>query len=83
MPGALRICEQNKLEILGTRRLARKSALEAGVFCFCGGDRTGRRSRSNPPPDLNCKDISHRRFRLLSLDPHRFDGDNDGIGCES
>lgn len=36
-----------------------------------------------PPPDLDCTDISHRRFRVLQPDPHRFDGDRDGIGCES
>jgi micrococcal nuclease len=37
-----------------------------------------------PPPDLDCGDISHRRFRVLSPDPHRFDGsDDDGLGCES
>ncbi len=35
------------------------------------------------PPDLDCGDITHRRFRVLPPDPHRFDGrDNDGIGCE-
>lgn len=36
-----------------------------------------------PPPDLNCKDIPYRRFRVLPPDPHRFDGNRDGIGCES
>lgn len=38
-----------------------------------------------PPnaPDLNCGDISARRFQVLQPDPHRFDGDRDGIGCES
>lgn len=36
-----------------------------------------------PPPDLNCGDISHRRFQVVGSDPHGFDGDNDGIGCES
>lgn len=36
-----------------------------------------------PPPDLDCGDISYRRFRVVGSDPHRFDGDNDGIGCES
>ncbi|KPL76604.1 hypothetical protein AC812_04590 [Bellilinea caldifistulae] len=36
-----------------------------------------------PPPDLDCKDIPFRRFKVLPPDPHRFDGDNDGIGCES
>ena len=37
----------------------------------------------SPPPDLNCGDIQHRRFTVLATDPHRFDGDKDGIGCES
>ena len=36
-----------------------------------------------PPPDLDCGDIPHRRFTVLAPDPHRFDGDGDGIGCES
>jgi len=35
-----------------------------------------------PPPDLDCNEIPYRRFRVLPPDPHRFDGDNDGIGCE-
>jgi micrococcal nuclease len=35
------------------------------------------------PPDLDCKDISQKRFTVLPPDPHRFDGDEDGIGCES
>lgn len=36
-----------------------------------------------PPPDLDCADIPYRDFRVLPPDPHRFDGDGDGIGCES
>jgi hypothetical protein len=36
-----------------------------------------------PPPNLNCGDISERRFTVLSPDPHGFDRENDGIGCES
>ena len=36
----------------------------------------------SPPPDLDCKDIPFRRFTVLPPDPHRFDGDHDGIGCE-
>ncbi|MGH8872690.1 MAG: lamin tail domain-containing protein [Acidimicrobiia bacterium] len=36
------------------------------------------------PPDLDCGEISHRRFMVLPPDPHGFDGnDNDGLGCES
>jgi len=35
------------------------------------------------PPDLDCGEITHRRFRVTGSDPHGFDGDNDGIGCES
>ncbi len=36
-----------------------------------------------PPPDLDCSDIPYRNFRVLPPDPHHFDGDKDGIGCES
>jgi len=36
-----------------------------------------------PPPDLDCGDIPQKRFTVLPPDPHRFDGDKDGIGCES
>ena len=32
--------------------------------------------------DLDCSDISACRFRVI-CDPHGFDGDNDGIGCET
>jgi len=37
----------------------------------------------SPPPDLDCKDIPQKKFTVLQPDPHRFDGDKDGIGCES
>src|SRR5215212_8283154 len=36
----------------------------------------------SPPPELNCDDVDFRNFRVLSPDPHGFDGDNDGIGCD-
>jgi micrococcal nuclease len=35
-----------------------------------------------PPPDLDCKDVPFRRFSVVGSDPHRFDGDHDGVGCE-
>jgi micrococcal nuclease len=34
------------------------------------------------PPDLDCKDIPYRRFQVNPPDPHFFDGDYDGLGCE-
>jgi nuclease-like protein len=37
----------------------------------------------SPPPDLDCADVSDRNFRVEGADPHRFDADHDGIGCES
>jgi micrococcal nuclease len=37
----------------------------------------------SPPPNLDCGDIPHKNFGVLSPDPHRFDGEGDGIGCES
>jgi hypothetical protein len=38
-----------------------------------------------PPglPDIDCGDIPFTDFPVLPPDPHGFDGDNDGIGCES
>ena len=36
----------------------------------------------SPPPDRDCADVGRSRFRVVGADPHRFDGDRDGIGCE-
>ena len=35
------------------------------------------------PPDLDCGQIPYADFKVLQPDPHGFDRDNDGIGCES
>ena len=35
------------------------------------------------PPDLNCGDVTQKKFTVIQPDPHGFDGDKDGIGCES
>jgi len=44
-------------------------------------------SRSPAAWIRNCADIPYRNFRVLwnvpDPDPHHFDGDRDGIGCES
>jgi micrococcal nuclease len=36
-----------------------------------------------PSPDLDCADIPYRGFAVVGADPHRFDSDHDGTGCES
>jgi hypothetical protein len=37
-----------------------------------------------PPPNLNCDDEGvPENFGVSGSDPHGFDGDNDGVGCES
>jgi micrococcal nuclease len=39
-----------------------------------------------PPPDLNCTSpliAGRKNFTVLAPDPHRFDADHDGVGCES
>ena len=36
----------------------------------------------SPPPDLDCADVSARRFRVVGTDVHRFDSDGDGVACE-
>ena len=35
------------------------------------------------PPDLDCGEIGYSNFKVIPPDPHGFDGDKDGIGCES
>ena len=37
----------------------------------------------SPPPKLNCPDISFRNFKVIGSDPHGFDDDKDGVGCEN
>ena len=37
---------------------------------------------SSYPPDLDCGQIQYTDFRVIQPDPHGFDGDKDGIGCE-
>ena len=37
----------------------------------------------SPPPDLDCRDVPYRNFRVLPPDPHHFDGGGDGLGCET
>lgn len=40
-----------------------------------------------PPPDLDCPDVGRSDFTVRhdvpDPDPHRFDADHDGVGCES
>jgi hypothetical protein len=36
-----------------------------------------------PPPDLSCNDIPQKDFTVLPPDPHNFDGNQNGVGCES
>ena len=36
-----------------------------------------------PPPDLDCPQVTFRNFVVRAPDPHGFDGDHDGIGCET
>ncbi len=36
-----------------------------------------------PPPDLDCSDVRVTHFKVLPPDPQHFDGDHNGIGCET
>lgn len=38
---------------------------------------------SPPPPDLDCSEVPYTNFKVLPPDPHHFDSDGDGVGCES
>jgi micrococcal nuclease len=35
------------------------------------------------PPDLDCADVPYTNFEVTGSDPHGFDGDRDGVGCEA
>ncbi len=35
------------------------------------------------PPDLDCGDVPYTNFNVTGSDPHGFDGDSDGVGCET
>jgi micrococcal nuclease len=35
-----------------------------------------------PPPDLDCRDVPYHDFPVRPPDPHHFDGERDGRGCE-
>ena len=34
-------------------------------------------------PDLDCADIPYRNFRVVGNDYYQFDGNHDGVGCET
>ena len=35
------------------------------------------------PPDLDCADVPFINFKVTGSDPHGFDGNRDGVGCEA
>jgi endonuclease YncB( thermonuclease family) len=35
------------------------------------------------PPDLDCDDVPYDDFKVVGRDPHGFDGNRDGVGCET
>jgi micrococcal nuclease len=35
-----------------------------------------------PPPDLDCADVPYTNFKVVGADPHHFDGNHNGVGCE-
>ena len=59
-----------------------------GILPLAGGSRAGCATSypdvciPPPPPDLDCGDVAFRRFRVTGGDPHRMDGDHDGMACE-
>ncbi len=35
-----------------------------------------------PPPELTCDQVPYKNFTVIGADPHGFDADGTGIGCE-
>jgi micrococcal nuclease len=72
--------ESNQLGLVGTQATASTPTVSARGSC----------DPSYPsvcippaPPDLDCGQIEFRRFEVVAPDPHGFDLDFDGIGCET
>ncbi len=72
-------------------REAQRRARERGAGLWApGGLAEGRRAACDPsypdvcipppPPDLDCRDIPYRRFRVLPPNPHGFDRDTEAKG---
>lgn len=38
---------------------------------------------ASPPPDLDCDEVPYNNIQVIGSDPHGFDREGDGIGCES
>jgi endonuclease YncB( thermonuclease family) len=86
---------ESRFEVAERRARSRR----VGLWAACGRGRSrsghpgagGRRcDRSyptvcipSPPPDLDCADIGFRRFKVRPPDDQNFDGDHDGVGCET
>ncbi len=78
---------------LVAQRFARNNDRGLWAACASGGGKGGGGGNCDPsypdvcipspPPDLDCADIAFRRFRVVGSDPHHFDGDHNGIGCET
>ncbi|MFB9800329.1 hypothetical protein [Streptomonospora salina] len=56
--------------------------LGAALSVAAPGAALAQESIPSPPPDLDCSDVEQDNFEVSPGDPHRFDADNDGIGCE-
>jgi hypothetical protein len=64
-------------------------AVAAVLVWVSGAVAGGQCDRSYPnvcippaPPNLSCKDVAATNFKVLPPDPHGFDRDKDGVGCE-
>lgn len=81
-----RLAAYRRAEALGRRR-------PDGIWRACRAPATGSAAHRcapsypdaripPPPPDLGCRGVPFRGFRVVGADPHRFDGDGNGVGCE-
>lgn len=81
---------------LGTYESAEALAesLGRGLWSACGSDGASGPTSAcdpsypgvcipSPPPDLDCAEVPYVNFTVVGNDPHGFDGDGDGVGCET
>jgi hypothetical protein len=78
---ALRVCGKMRRDCAQVRVKASAPSGGGGGSCDPSSPTVCIQS---PPPDLDCPDVLPlRKFVVGPPDPHGFDGDHDGRGCES
>ena len=68
--------------LLGLSAIAFPLSAQAQTVPECDPNYTGACIQPYEQGDVDCGEIEDRNFQSIGSDPHRLDGDKDGVGCE-